>query len=300
MTKENQGIVNQSWSAVGISHAAGNRVSWEWAVLFDDENQSDVDKSLESDIEYENMESQCVVIVAASKGWMNYRHQADALHIYRILKDNGFPDDRIILIMEGDIARNPHNKKTGQVFVRNDCDNLYDNVQLDYKLSDITMRDLKNIILGNRIDAFPASDVLSTDSHANVLWFWTGHGRNRNGISNKGQFEWAGKNSAEGFTTKLMAEILNEMKTLGRFRKLLVMTEACYSASVMNAAENIDGALAITASNGLESSLGDECSIELCSWLSNRFTHNLTECILKAKGGSLYFWTCINISFSIP
>mgnify|MGYP007069915738 CR=1 FL=1 len=45
--------------------------------------------------------------------------------------------------------------------------------------------------------------VLETDEHADILWFWSGHGANRSGNSTLGQFVWNGKGSA-GFTTELM------------------------------------------------------------------------------------------------
>ena len=276
-------------SSHGTAHTAKNKASWEWSVMFDGEYQAELDASTSANVHYEELESQWAVIIAASKGWINYRHQADALHIYKILKSNGFPDNRIILIMEDDIANNSQNKKPGKVFTRINGDNLYSDVHIDYKLSDITVSDLKSILLGNHLASFPDSDVLSSDSQANILWFWTGHGKNRDGNPKKGQFEWSGKASGAGFTTEIMAETLNEMKTHNRFRKLLVLTEACYSASVMNVAEGIDGVLAITASNGSESSLSDEYSTELQSWLSNRFTYNLTESIVNAGDSSLHF-----------
>jgi hypothetical protein len=39
------------------------------------------------------------VIVAGSKTFGNYRHQADACHAYQILKKNGIPESNIILMV---------------------------------------------------------------------------------------------------------------------------------------------------------------------------------------------------------
>jgi len=44
------------------------------------------------------------VIIAGSNKYGNYRHQADAHHAYKIMKTNGIPDDRIILMVYDDIA----------------------------------------------------------------------------------------------------------------------------------------------------------------------------------------------------
>jgi legumain len=50
------------------------------------------------------------VIIAGSNTYSNYRHQADAFHAYQIMKNNGIPEDQIILFAYDDIAnsiRNP-------------------------------------------------------------------------------------------------------------------------------------------------------------------------------------------------
>ena len=61
------------------------------------------------------------------------------------------------------------------------------------------------------------------------------------------------------------------------FRQLLILTEACYSASVMHICEGIEGVLAFTAANGSETSLADLYSVELKVWISNRFTKNFFD-----------------------
>merc|ERR1711874_839664 len=40
---------------------------------------------------------QWVVLVAGSKTWRNYRHQADICHAYQIVHDHGVPEDHIIV-----------------------------------------------------------------------------------------------------------------------------------------------------------------------------------------------------------
>ena len=55
------------------------------------------------------------VLVAASEGWKNYRHQADVLGMYQYLKEKGYDDDHIILIMADDLAYNEKNPLQGVV-----------------------------------------------------------------------------------------------------------------------------------------------------------------------------------------
>jgi hypothetical protein len=64
---------------------------------------------------------------------------------------------------------------------------------------------------------------------------------------------------------------------------MLIIAEPCYSASVLNVAQNdaYKGILAFTAANGYETSFADLYSVELKVWLSNRFTHNFTDKMIE-------------------
>ena len=48
------------------------------------------------DLPYPPLEDQFAVVIATSTGRNNYRHQADALAQYRMLKGFGYDDDHII------------------------------------------------------------------------------------------------------------------------------------------------------------------------------------------------------------
>ena len=53
------------------------------------------------------------VLVAGSRGYSNYRHQADVCHAYQILRDNGVAEDHIIVISYNDVANSPSNPFPG-------------------------------------------------------------------------------------------------------------------------------------------------------------------------------------------
>ena len=71
---------------------------------------------------------------------------------------------------------------------------------------------------------------------------------------------------------------------------MLIIAEPCYSASVLNVAENANykGVLAFTAANGSETSFADLYSVDLKVWLSNRFTHNFTDKIIEKQSEIFY------------
>lgn len=53
------------------------------------------------------------LLVAGSRGYDNYRHQADVCHAYQILKQGGLKDENIIVFMYDDIAFSPENPRKG-------------------------------------------------------------------------------------------------------------------------------------------------------------------------------------------
>ena len=56
------------------------------------------------------------VLVAGSRGWDNYRHQADVCHAYQVLHGHGVPEDNIIVMMYDDIAYHQRNPFLGKLF----------------------------------------------------------------------------------------------------------------------------------------------------------------------------------------
>ena len=77
------------------------------------------------DITYPEHKSNWALLMASSSGWSNYRHQADVLAIYQQLKESGYTDDHIVLIVEDDIARNPSNPNNGVIRVTPNGDTMF-------------------------------------------------------------------------------------------------------------------------------------------------------------------------------
>lgn len=59
------------------------------------------------------------VLVDTSRFWLNYRHIANTLSIYRSVKRLGIPDSNIILMLADDIACNSRNPVPGSVYNSN-------------------------------------------------------------------------------------------------------------------------------------------------------------------------------------
>lgn len=123
---------------------------------------------------YPEYKGNWALLVATSTGWFNYRHQADVLAIYQQLKKSGYPDDRIILIMEDDLADNSSNHEKGVVRVSLNGENVRQGAVIDYKLSELTPADFVSILSGKKSEKL--HDVIESDENDNLFVFWSGHG----------------------------------------------------------------------------------------------------------------------------
>ena len=217
-------------------------------------------------ISYPDQTGNWALLIATSTGWSNYRHQADVMAIYRQLKLHGYSDDRIILIVEDDIANNELNPDKGVVTVSPGGQNIYENVLVDYHLSDLQPSDFLSMLKGEKSQKL--HEVIESTEGDNIFIFWSGHGV-------PGKLCW--NDDSEGMTAPQLAEVFKEMKASKRFRKVLMMVEACYSGGVMEQCAGTDGTLFFTAANGEETSKADYFNGETGVWMSNRFTSTFVE-----------------------
>ena len=215
------------------------------------------------------------LLVASSKEWANYRHQADVLAIYQQLKQAGYTDDRIILIAEDDIADNVSNPNKGVVQVTIGGNNVYEQVEIDYRMSELQAKDILAILSGEKSERLPI--VIESTANDNVFVFWSGHGV-------PGALCW--NDDAYGIMGDQLDETFHRMREKRSYRKLLMMQ-----------CRNIPGMLFVTAANGDETSKADVFNGEMKVWMSNRFTSTFIEQITENKNialRDLYYRLFIN------
>lgn len=237
-------------------------------------------------ISYPEHKGNKALLIASSKGWQNYRHQADVLAIYRLLKQYGYDDESIILIVEDDLADNDSNPNKGVVQVTPGGPNVHDNIVVDYKMSELTQDDILKILKGEKNDKLNA--ILETTENDNLFIFWSGHGT-------PGALCW--NDNERAITGNMLSSAFSQMHTAHAYRKVLMMVEACYSGSVMEQCTGIPGMLFITAANGDETSKADVFSESLKVWMSNRFTSTFIQQITDNRGiamRDLYYRLFIN------
>ena len=265
----------------GSSSAQG---AWIWNKMWDQE----FDPAHE-DAELKPIQGNKAVLVAASSGWENYRHQADVLAYYQLLKSKGFTDDDIVLIAADDLAYHVNNPSPGMI-INDDYDrtDLYVDVKVDYKLDLITPKDFVDIMLGKSSERLPV--VLDSEDHDNVLFIWSGHGV-------PGTLLW--DENRQIVTGEFMSELFNEMYSNGKYRKMFGIFEACYSGSVAMECEGIPKLLLMTAANDKETSKAQLYSTLWDTYLTNSFTSSLLDAIQKDHYGTMSIKDLYSETFSM-
>lgn len=241
----------------GSNRTDATLASWNWSNSVSQEFEES------GSFSYPTLDDNWALVVATSTSWSNYRHQADALEFYQLLKSKGYDDDHIVLIIEDDIAYNEKNPYQGVIYSAIDGANLYDNVEIDYKMSEISPSDIELILMGESSDRLP--NIIGADSDDDILIFWSGHGE-------PNALNWG---ESEKIDYDSMKSMLTNLSNESRFRKMLWFVEACYSGSVAEASNELNGVMFVTAANGLETSKADVFSSNIGVWMTNRFTTTL-------------------------
>jgi len=210
-------------------------------------------------------------LMATSKGWTNYRHQADVLHTYQSLKQNGFDDDHIILILADDLANSISNPIPG--VVRNEIggDNLYENVVVDYKLGDINAEIIHDILTGK--ESAQAPIVFSTTSNDNIFMFTSGHGAPSGMVLESGNLE--------SLTPQYWQSVFEGMHENNNYRQVFWSLEACYSGAIGELIST-PGVMLMTGANPYETSKANFYDSEIKVWLADKFAYSINNTISES------------------
>ena len=257
---EGQFLTTEYLTTEGSLRTTSSKNTWDWTAS---RMQSFSVDDASAVVTYPPLDDRWALLIAASKGWPNYRFQADVFAMYQLLRRHGFDDDHIVLICEDDVANHAKNPHPGELRVSDNGPNLYEHAAIDYRLSDLYVDDLADILQGRQSERLP--EVLHPDDDDNVLIFWSSHGT-------PGALYFG---TSPLMTNSRMRNILAETP----HRKMLVTVEACYSGGLGVACQGMPGCLFITAANQYETSHADVWSEDCGVFLSNGFTRGFQEAI---------------------
>ena len=272
---------------------------WNWQALI---HALDPEAGTTVSHQLPDLRQRWAVVISPSTTWDNYRHQADALAMYQLLKNHGYDDDHIVLIVEDNLADNPQNPFPGEVYlerstVQSSPDALVNadvrqDAVVDYHFSDLSgPSDLADILLGRQSQRLP-NVIHSTDAD-NVFFFWSGHGADSGGPL------WGNEDSREPFGTQRIRNIISEMagdntqivngtrSALGsskdssnrKYRKLMLALESCYSGQWGEALTGLPDVIVLTAANAFETSKPDVYDNDMRTYLSNAFSRSFLRSV---------------------
>ncbi|GAA6070682.1 legumain-like, partial [Tachysurus ichikawai] len=117
---------------------------------------------------------QWILLAAGSKGWENYRHQANVCHAYQVARQNGIPDEQIVVMMYDDIANDKENPVCGNIISVPNGPNVYPGVPKDYTGEEVSAENFLAVLRGDSSAVKnPVYSVGSCglDEYA-YAWFW--------------------------------------------------------------------------------------------------------------------------------
>ncbi|KAG9329635.1 hypothetical protein JZ751_003413 [Albula glossodonta] len=121
---------------------------------------------------------QWILLVAGSRGWDNYRHQADVCHAYQIAKRNGIPDEQIIVMMYDDIAYNKENPFPGNIINEPNGMNVYNGVPKDYTGNEVSADNFLAVLSGDEASVTKRGPkkVIKSGSNDAIFVYLSDHG----------------------------------------------------------------------------------------------------------------------------
>ncbi|KAL2650297.1 hypothetical protein R1flu_018425 [Riccia fluitans] len=191
------------------------------------------------------------VLIAGSRGYGNYRHQADICHAYQILRKNGVAEENIVVFMYDDIADNYENPRPGQIINSPMGSDVYHGVPKDYTGMDVNVNNLFAAILGDKSAITGGSGkVVDSGPDDHIFIYYSDHGGP--GV--------LGMPTPPYLYAPDLISTLQRKYDLGTYKKMVIYLEACESGSIFEGIlpEGLN-IYVTTASNAEESSWGFYC-----------------------------------------
>ena len=209
------------------------------------------------------------VLLAGSRGYNNYRHQADVFHIYSILTSRGFDKKHIITIAFDDIVDHEMNPFKGKIFSTADHHNVYPGSDsIDYKGTNATAENFLRVLLGDT----RYGRALETTKDDDIFIYYNDHGA-------PGLLCVPSNNGPELYADQL-SQTINTMYEQKRYNNIFFVIEACYSGSV---GYNISspGVFVTVAAGPQQSSYSADWDSSLQTFRTNEFTKHFTNYLLS-------------------
>ena len=211
------------------------------------------------------------MIVSSSRYWFNYRHTTNALSIYQLLKQNGIPDDNIVLMLADEYAINDRNVFKNKLLTKGRSGpSLYSHdTEIDYRGDDVTVENFVRVLLGQAHE--PSLPVLKSDGNSHVLIYLTGHGGDQ-------FFKFQ---DVEEITSQQLARAFGRMHELNKYQELLFIADTCQAFTLADHMQSVPNVTVVASSLKGESSYAHHSDADLGLSVTERYTAALVEHLTK-------------------
>jgi len=203
------------------------------------------------------------IIVSSSRYWFNYRHAINALGMYEIYRQNGIPDENIILMIADEYAvnaRNPYKNRMHSEGIHRT--GWYNNrTEIDYRGSDVTVQMFMDALLGEA----PKS-LKNLNAESNLMIYVTGHGGDQ-------FFKFQDE---EELMAQDIANLMDKLYEEKKFGKALFIADTCQAFTLFDKVST-PNVMALGTSLIDESAYAHHSDNDLGLAVIERWTHHFIE-----------------------
>lgn len=223
-------------------------------------------------------------VAALSSTMDNYRHQADALQMYQLLKARGFRDDHIILVLADDLASASTNPQPGTVTNVGAGPNVRtSDVEIDYLLDDVSPGALLDILQGKKTARTPK--VVESTANDDVFVFFVGHGGD-GGVLVARPKQVGAATSDQLVTPFALAEAVRRKSEAHGFRQMVIALDACHGG-VMGEPIHTPGVVLFAGASPHEDSFASNFDPATQLWHADAFAWAFSSRVAATPGASI-------------
>ena len=210
-----------------------------------------------------------VVIVNTSRYWFNYRHAANAVIVYQLVKTLGISEDKIILMNAFDIANDIRNPSPGTVHYTGAYGMEvwpYDEMIVDYTDNEVSVESFISLLTGRPRAELYGKAQLKSNQNSSILIYMAGHGGD----------EFFKFHDNQELSAQNLALTFEEMHIKGRYKDILFILDTCQASTMSNYITSPHIATLASSAKG-ENSYAYNTDESLGVAIVDRFTHSMSE-----------------------
>ncbi|XP_048027506.1 legumain-like [Megalobrama amblycephala] len=212
------------------------------------------------------------LLVAGSKGWDYYRHQANVCCAYQIIKKHGIPDKQIVVMMYDDIAQNPKNPYPGNITSAvTELGDVYPGVPKDYTGKDVNPKNFLTALQGK-----PSSEkVIDSGSNDEIFIYMSTTGGD-------GKFDFP----EQSLLAADLIGAVNSMHNEKKFSKMAIYMDSDYSATMFKDLSQYNNVYAVSSCDQTSKNIPSDKDSSRGISLSDEFSSALLKFINTADYNS--------------